>query len=634
MTLRNPVINIIHRYFFYFWFFATGCCAAPLVAGTTQIDFPIYPSIKANILFWEKIYSTYSRNTAIIHDQNNLSIVYTTVSLVDKNNPGAQKKNDQQLKRVKQHYADILLRLSKQTQPSSAEEKRIAALFGTKYSQKVFRQAAQNIRVQTGLKEQFSDGVFRSGAYMRQIKNIFRSHHLPEDLAYLPHVESSFNPNAFSKFGAAGMWQFTRSTGKEFLRIDYIIDERRDPLISAEAAAILLKKNFQVLGSWPLALTAYNYGTAGMKRAVEQEGSYEQIFKKYRKGHFKFASRNFYSEFLAAVAVAKRLEQSGTVTFAKPVATVSVKLPAYTDALKLCKHLGMSPETLKQHNPALRKPVLEGTKYIPQNYSLKLPSHYKNSKLLVGAPASIFSKEQKRSKFYQVRPGDTAGAVAQAHKISLASLISSNNLNKKALIHVGQNLRIPDIETQSIPKTASIKQQPGEIVLQDNKKISPAGLTLVFEEDSAVSGNLKVMNVTRKNNLLSGIVEVQPDESIGIFSDWLKLTPEALRLTNQIASSKDVYPGQRITIEFINVTPEDFEATRFDFHQETQEDFFNSFTIVGVTAYEVLKGDTVWDICHKKFDLPLWLLKKYNDELDFNRLDSSGILHIPIVKEI
>ena len=207
-------------------------------------------------------------------------------------------------------------------------------MFGPDATAGDYYRARRNIRCQVGQSDRFRAGLIRSGAYMDEIQKIFRQYNLPQDLAYLPHVESSFNPQAYSKFGAAGMWQFTRVTGKEFLRIDYIVDERRDPLISARAAAEFLQRNHAQLGTWPLALTAYNYGPAGTKRALDQEGGYEKIFLNYRKGHFKFASRNFYSEFLAAVDVAKQLEQSG-LSLARPARYVSVKLPAFTDAVRL-----------------------------------------------------------------------------------------------------------------------------------------------------------------------------------------------------------------------------------------------------------------------------------------------------------
>ncbi len=604
----------------------------PADAQADPRHFPSYQAIEPNIVFWEKVYSRYSVNTAIIHDQDNLDIIYATIPLKDTSVPGAQKENSLRIKQAKEIYTGLLLKLAEKTKPATPEEMRVAALFGSRQTQAEFRDAAENIRAQTGLKERFSEGVARSGAYMGQIKQIFRSHGLPEDLAYLPHVESSFDPNALSKFGASGMWQFTMSTGKEFLRIDYIIDERRDPILAAEAAARLLKKNHNLLGSWPVALTAYNYGASGMRRALNQEGGYENIFKNYRKGHFKFASRNFYSEFLAAVKVAKTQEQAGTVRFDKPLAAVSVTMPAYADAAKLCAYLGITADQLKRYNPSLRKPVFNGTKYIPKDFVLKLPQSFGKGDLLSKAPDSMFSSHQKRSRFYQVRPGDTAGAIAAAHRIPLGSLITANQLNPQGLIRVGQNLRIPD-SLHNLPAAPLMQaRQTGEIVLRESKKSSPAPQQI--GADLAVSGNLKVLKHQKKADLSSGIVEVQPDESIGIFAGWLKVTPEAIRLSNNIPPGQDIHPGQTIVLEFLNVTAEDFELLRFDFHQEIQEDFFNSYSVDDIITYQVLNGDTIWDICHKRFDVPLWLLKKYNETLNYNRLASSSSLQIPVLRKI
>ncbi|MEJ2221529.1 MAG: lytic transglycosylase domain-containing protein [Desulfobacterales bacterium] len=156
----------------------------------------------------------------------------------------------------------------------------------------------RNLRCQIGQKDPFRQGIIRSGAYLTEMKQIFHDAGLPEDLVYLPHVESSFNPEAYSKFGAAGMWQFTRSTGKSFMTVSYAVDERRDPIISTRAAARLLKRNYKKLRNWPMAITAYNHGVTGMLRAKRRKGDYETIFKEYRSRIFKFASRNFYSEFL------------------------------------------------------------------------------------------------------------------------------------------------------------------------------------------------------------------------------------------------------------------------------------------------------------------------------------------------
>lgn len=602
-------------------------------ARADQDKFPEYKVILANVNFWEKVYSTYSVNTSIIHDQYRLDRVYATVTLLEDGFPNARKHNSRKISQVKKQIRSILLKLAKNPTPRTREEKRIAALFAHSKKSSVYRKAADNIRAQTGLKERFREGVVRSGAYMNELRKIFRSHGLPQDLAYLPHVESSFNPKAFSKFGAAGMWQFTHSTGKEFLTINYIIDERRDPIISARAAAKFLKRNYAQLGTWPLALTAYNYGPSGMMRAVKQEGNYAAIFKNYRKGHFKFASRNFYSEFLAAVKAAKRLEQSDLV-LEKPLRAVTVKLPAYARADRLCQYLGITTAEFRKYNPALRDPVFKGTKYIPKNYQLKLPYRFNNSRLLTAAPPSIFSSQQKRSRFYRVKAGDSASTIALAHKVSLKSLVAANNLNSKAFIRVGQNLRIPSSNGFSNVVRVAGKDEP-VAVLRENKKLPPSGgRPAIIEPNLTVAGNLKVSNQRKKNNLLVGTIEVQPDESIGLLADWLKVTPRSIRVTNNLSSNGDIHPGQKIELDFINTKISTFEENRFDFHQELQEDFFNSYQIVGFTSYQVKNGDTIWEICRKKFDLPLWLLKKYNEQLNYTHLELSSKLQVPILKEI
>ncbi len=125
------------------------------------------------------------------------------------------------------------------------------------------------------------------------MQKIFRAEGLPAQLAYLPLVESSFNIRARSGAGAVGMWQFIPETGKKFMRIDDKVDERRDPMASTRAAARLLNENYRILGSWPLAITAYNHGTEGIFRAIESVGSRDlvELIRHYRSPTFGFGNR-------------------------------------------------------------------------------------------------------------------------------------------------------------------------------------------------------------------------------------------------------------------------------------------------------------------------------------------------------
>jgi membrane-bound lytic murein transglycosylase D len=191
------------------------------------------------------------------------------------------------------------------------EQQRVLDLWPESVSNQTLRAAAENVRWQLGQSNRFLAGLRRSGAYRDHIEEVIRSKNLPAGLVVLPHVESSFNPGAYSSAAAAGMWQFTRATGQRFMRIDHIVDERMDPYIAAEAAMSLLEYNYRVLGTWPLALTAYNHGAGGIARAVRETGTsdIEEIVARYNGRRFGFASRNFYAQFLAVSEVENNAER-------------------------------------------------------------------------------------------------------------------------------------------------------------------------------------------------------------------------------------------------------------------------------------------------------------------------------------
>ncbi len=415
----------------------------PLSALSSSYQFPLYPEIRNNVFFWQQIYSTYSINTAVIHDKTDLSIIYTTVKLKSASTKNAASYNKRKIDAAKKRYRNLLLKLARNQSAGFGQFNKVKRLFPANATPRDFRKAADNIRAQRGLREHFQNGVKQSGAYMARIKAIFDSYNLPHDLAYLPHVESSFNLKAYSKHGAAGIWQFTRATGKQYLTINNAIDERKDPILAAHAAAKLLKDNYASLHDWPLALTAYNYGKAGMMRAQKANGSYQKIFSSYDKGAFKFASRNFYSEFLAAVYVAKKLERSNTLRLDKPGNTISFRAPADISLLKLCKHLNLSQDDIKRYNPALLSSVYKGQRTIPKDFVLRLPAAKVTRMSLRNIPVKRLQSYSGITGYYKVKRGDTALAVALKHNISLQQLIKANKLDKSARVYTGQTLKIP-----------------------------------------------------------------------------------------------------------------------------------------------------------------------------------------------
>lgn len=447
--------------------------AIPLDTLASPEPFPIYTCIQPNVAFWKKIYTEYESSQGIIHDKINPKIVYGVVELDDTNECGARKINRSRVKKAKNKYKGILAKLARGEFPSTPREWEVVYLFGSEASRTTFRKAMRNIRCQTGQKDKFREGIIRSGAYLGQMKKIFSSHGLPVDLVYLPHVESSFNPKAYSKFGAAGIWQFTRSTGRRFLTIDYTVDERRDPIRSTQAAALLLKSHHEKLQSWPMAITAYNHGITGMLRAKRLKGNYERVFQEYKGRRFKFASRNFYAEFLAATDVAKQYQiYFGDLKQNSAPKTQEVILPGYACLRELAEHLNTEMDVLRDFNPSLREPVYFGQKYAPKGYALRVPVD-----LVSSLPLDMFKPDQKASQFYTVQRGDTASMIAAMHGISLRDLIIANDLNGRATIYAGEILKLPLPRTES---DSSIKLE--------SSKMTEAGETITSTDAAIIRG--------------------------------------------------------------------------------------------------------------------------------------------------
>jgi membrane-bound lytic murein transglycosylase D len=749
------------RFFGLTLFLALAISVAPARAGLEVDPFPMYPVIQPNVSFWEDIYSRYSSNQGVLHDNRQLNIVYEVIDLKHPYRPGSSRINRQRIRAAKKKYRDILRKLARGEAPADPDEKRVADLFGPAADPATYVGAARNIRCQVGQRDFFRAGLIRSGAYLGHIRRIFRRNGLPEDLAYLPHVESSFNPEAYSKFGAAGMWQFTRSTGKRFMTVGYSVDERRDPIIASRAAARLLKRNYERLRDWPLAITAYNHGLNGMLRAQKAEGSYTAIFSNYRSRIFKFASRNFYSEFLAARHVAKNYRTYfGELQMDPPLSRTQVVLAGYASFPRLARALDMAPETLRALNPALRKPVVSGRKYVPRGYRLNLPAEpYRDwEALLAGAAEELFRSEQKHSRFYTVRRGDTAGKIARIHGIRLDDLIAANGLNASATIYVDQTLTIPgSVEStlrrrgplartsaDTLPESGPVEKNVEKTVAEpptliartetppprrpdheayrlellqsdsdegatvggtppspvsvsrrndgagpaphlragtgdgamdpapprptrsssrdrsapaepqdtaeagpspdrpemsrgaarrDNRPAGTPARRRLMDTSAIVAGNLSVEDVLEFSGGPVAVIRVEVEETIGHYAEWAGVRAGEIRRLNEFGYGRPIHLGQRVKIPLRRVSRENFEEKRYEYHKELVEDFMASYRIEDLQAYTIKRGDNIWTLARDEFELPLWLIRRYNTDLDLNALMPSQTLLIPIVEK-
>ncbi len=494
------------------WFPGKSSASLPHEVHTlSKYHFATPAGLQGKVEFWKNIYSEHSTKHVVIHDIRDLGIIYEVVYLGEK--PLSRRARERKLKKIKAKYKTILRKIAKTKNKVGlkGEEKRIFNLVKND-----FYRSSRNIRAQLGQKDRFREGIERSGLYLSEIKRILKQYKLPEELSVLPHVESSFQIGAYSSAGAAGMWQFTRGTGRLFMRIGYDVDERRDPIIATHGAAKLLKRNFESVRSWPLAITAYNHGLQGMRRAKKKFGNnFVKIVNKYKSRTFGFASQNFYAEFLAALhVVTNQNKYFPNLVIKKPINKASFRLPDYINIRSAMNHFKMSREEIARANPALRHPVLNGEKRIPKGFVFQAPAGKVGdmAALYGNIPQKVKYDSQLRSKWYTVRRGDTLSGVALRFGTTVSSLKSFNNIGRRNRIYVGQVLQLP---------RGKLRRQPS------------------FRSAKLDSSNVRVKLVSYK---------VRRHDNLSKIAKRFDTDVRYLTRINRFRNPDTLYPGQRIKV--------------------------------------------------------------------------------------
>jgi membrane-bound lytic murein transglycosylase D len=719
--------------------------------------FPRPPELEPAVRFWTRVYTEVDTQSGFLHDARNLAVVYDRMPLDRR-----QIEN-----RRNQIQTDLRVLAGGKRSGLSEGQRQILSLWPEDVSNDVLREAVDNVRFQLGQSDRFLGGLRRSGAYRQHIDAVIREKGLPAELAVLPHVESSFNPNAYSSAAAAGMWQFGRATGQRFMRIDHIVDERMDPYIASNAAMSLLEYNHSVLGTWPLALTAYNHGAGGIARAVRETGTtdIETIVANYRGRAFGFASRNFYAQFLAVLDVENRAsDYFGDVNFDPAPVFRTVVTDAFIDAEIFARSVGISLEQLQADNRALRPAVWEGNKRIPRGFPVKLREGVvaeENVLALIsddykfavqtpdvayvverGDSLSVIARRfnttvgrlvalnQLRSRNriqigqrlllpqdnavadqtlgelaaqdgqYTVRRGDTISVIASRFGVSEQQVLSLNGIADRNRIYPGQNLQLPGFEDQSRATAANELDRPPE---PESERAAAEGLAQVTEEEipvasrnpeaeadtiSAVPALEPVMDqalveellppaavlpdnaaldseVTAADEIAEAIdpavdvaeanqqlvedlsadpsdysvsrdntIEIQASETLGHYADWLGIRAWDIRRLNNMAFRDPVIIGNRLRLDFSKVNIAEFERARREFHSTLQQEFFASYRIQNVETYEVRRGDNISTIARRRYSSPIWLVRQYNPELDFNRIQIGQPIVFPLLERV
>jgi len=416
--------------------------AAP-VEGADEVRFERPASLKPAIAFWTRVYSEVDSLSGFIHDSRNLKIIYETLTFNWYDS--AQIQQEQIAQAVQRYRGTLRVLAAGKREDLAPREQEVLALWGDEVSAQQLAAAGERIRFQRGQADRIREGIIRAGAWEERIRKTLRDAGLPEELAALPHVESSYRPKVQSHAGALGLWQFTRFTGRHYLRVDHVVDERLDPLKSTDGAVRLLQRYHSKLNSWPLTITAYNHGLSGVRRAIEETGSTDigDIVERYHGPRFGFASRNYYAAFLAAGDVTRNAQAYfGPLERKLPARQWIVKMPSYLPAAEAIEQLKLDTEVIRELNPALQQAVWSGRKYIPKGYLLRLPGTTGVSKITALLTRAQGYAEQVPDLFYRVELGDTLSDIALRYKHSVRDLLALNNLSNADHIRVGQKLRL------------------------------------------------------------------------------------------------------------------------------------------------------------------------------------------------
>ena len=457
--------------------FLLTCLMLPAVALANE-PLPRPAALEPQIRFWRAIFGVYSEHQVVLHDTWDLDKVYDVLDFRPYLEQGWSRGEVEQIQKVEtadavERLRATLLRLDEvaaDPRGLSPEEQRLYDLFRGDPDPGRFRAATDRLRTQRGLRERFAEGLRRARAFFPEMERIFQERGIPTEITRLPLIESCFNLDAYSKVGAAGVWQFMPATGRRFLTVGDSVDERRDPIASTHAAAAYLREMYDQLDSWPLAITGYNQGPEAMARAERELGTSDiaTVVREYRGRSFGFAGRNFYAEFIAALDI----DRHAHAYFGSPPpwprpATRAVELDMPIGIEHAARLADTDRESLAELNPALQDAVIEGARPIPTGYALRIPQGAGAFETRLAVLADEMAERQARereerqllarsrnsqsraavaragSREHRVSRGQTLEHIAKRYRVSVASLRSANGLGRRGVVRAGQVLRIP-----------------------------------------------------------------------------------------------------------------------------------------------------------------------------------------------
>ena len=399
--------------------------------------------------------------------------------------------------------------------------------------------------------------------YMPIFEEILNRYDMPEELKAMTIIESAMNPRATSRVGAKGMWQFMYGTAKQYgLHIDSFVDERMDPVKSAEAAVQYLQDAYEIFGDWNLAIASYNCGAGNVNKAIRRAGGSRDFWSIWP--YLPRETRGYVPAFVGALYTMKYYKEHGI----KPEA---VGMPVAVDTFYINKQLhlkqvseltGAPLEELKGLNPQYKHEIVPGHE---REYILRLPYNYTNQFIefedsLYKHKADVYFNPATIKKIkdggdgeliiYKVKSGDYLGKIAGQYRVSVAQIKKWNNL-KSNDIRVGQRLTI----------------YRGGVAPSSASSSSSSSKTTSTSSSSTASGN-KITYTVKSGDVLGRIAE-KHGVSLANLKSWNGLT------------SNNIQVGQKLVIYTKGSAPASTGSGQ---------------TAKGESTYTVKSGDSFYSI--------------------------------------
>ena len=441
---------------------------------------------------------------------------------------------------------------------------------------------------QTRGKETYATWMQRSGRYQELISDILRAEGVPQDLFYIAMIESGFNPRAYSRARAVGLWQFIASTARlEGLERTHWIDERRDPIKSTRAAARHLKSLHLEFQDWRLAAAAYNAGRGRVKRAIEQAGT-----RNFWELELPRETRNYVPLFMAATLIAKSPERFGfdeVEPDAPPsYAEVELRQPVQLKAAARCMHTSYA--VLRDLNPELRRTITPPRS--KGSYRLRVPSG--KGRAFLECYEKLPEDEKLAWYHYDVQRNDNIWSIAREFGVNPRLITEANSIQNPDRIYQGQRLYIPaapgmSSRSRRMPENATKKLytiKPGDslsrIAQNHGVSILDLGTWNKLNGDTIHPGdNLTIWSLQARplpavqpslDKEGRALHTVQPGETLWGIGRRFEIDVETLKQWNRLPGSL-IYPGQKLIVGFL-------ESEKGD-------------------LYTVVEGDTLYSIARK-----------------------------------